>query len=123
MCSHSTFFEYSRLYTSAPFAQLLGFKSSPLPQNFLLGHAVSMSHLDATRDVLDLGFENATYIVPVYSGDTIKKSFYLKSMKNTSNGSTILTVGCQLFNQHGQLVYMVDKFMLFKVKFPLVCFV
>jgi hypothetical protein len=76
------FYQSDRLYTSQPFAKTLGFKQHLLPFSLLLNKggssmcvaleftaaasaAVSMSHVDATREVLDLGFENAVYMRPV----------------------------------------------------------
>jgi hypothetical protein len=73
-----------------------------------------MGHVDETREVLDIGFENATYIRPTYSGDTLKQHFTIKHLQNTSNGkNVIVTVLCELTNQRGQLIFSVDKLMLF----------
>ena len=70
--------------------------------------------VDENREVLDLGFAHATYVRPAYPGDTLKQHFTIKHLKNTSNGeSTIVTVGCELTNQRGQLIFSVDKSMLF----------
>ncbi len=111
---HGTFYEYDRIYTSAPFAKSVGFDRAPMPFAFLLGHALSMSHVDSTRDVLDLGFENAVYVSPAYDGDTLKKHFTIKSLRGTKDSkNTIVTIRCELFNQHGSLIVCADKSMLF----------
>ncbi len=69
-----------------------------------------MGHVDENRAVLDLGFDNAVYIRPAYAGETFKQMFTIKHLRQTSDGdSTIMTVGCELVNQKGQLVFSVDK--------------
>ncbi len=73
-----------------------------------------MGHVDESREVLDIGFENATYIRPAYAGDTLKQHFTIKHLQNTSNRKNcIVTVGCELTNQRNQLIFSVDKAMLF----------
>lgn len=111
---HSVFYDYDRLTTSNPFSSTLGFPSAPLPLYMLLGHLLSMSHVDSSLDVLDLGFENAVYVNPAFSGDTIHKSFTVKSIRPTQNkANTIVTIKCNLFNQKNQLLVSADKIMLF----------
>jgi len=73
-----------------------------------------MSHVDDTRAVLDLGFENATYLRPAYAGETFRKSFIFKRLRTTSDGNnTVATIGCELHNLKHELVFQVDKVMLF----------
>lgn len=110
----STFQIHDRLYTSTPFAHMLNLPSHVLPFGMILFKAISMSHVDEAREVLDISFDNAVYIRPAYAGDTLKQSFTIKHLKNTSNGKDlIVTVGCELTNQRNQLIFAVDKQMLF----------
>jgi len=110
----STFVGHDRLYTSTPYAQILHLPTHVLPFSMMLFKAISMSHVDETREVLDVGYGNAVYIRPAYAGDTLRQVFTIKELKNTSNGlNTIVVVGCELFNQRNQLIFSVDKSMLF----------
>jgi 2-methylfumaryl-CoA hydratase len=110
----STFQVHDRLFTSTPYAQSLNLPNHILPFYMILFKAISMGHVDEEREVLDIGFDNATYIRPAYPGDTIKQQFTIKHLKNTSNGkNTLVVVGCELFNQRQQLIFSVDKTMLF----------
>lgn len=80
----------------------------------VLFKAVSMGHVDESREVLDLGFSNATYIRPAYAGDTLRQQFTIVNLANTSSGANSrVTVSCELFNQRNQLIFSVDKTMLF----------
>jgi acyl dehydratase len=114
----SCYYSPSRLYASDSFAtRLFGFKSMLLPFNFLLNQAVGMSHVDETREVLDLGFTNGVYVRPAYAGDTFKKQFVIKSISPSTNSkSTIVTFQCNLMNvnQNDAVVFTVDKTMMFR---------
>jgi hypothetical protein len=110
----STFQTHDRLYTSAPFAQSLQLQSHVLPYSLVLFQTISMAHVDESREVLDLGFERAVYIRPAFAGDTLRQTFMIKHLRNTSDGkNTIVTVGCELHNQRNQLIFSVDKIMLY----------
>ena len=110
----STFQCHDRLYTSTPFAQSLALHSHVLPFSLVLFNTISMAHVDETRSVLDLGYENAVYVRPGFPGDTLKQVFTIKHLRNTSDEkSTIVKVGCELFNQKSQLIFSVDKIMLY----------
>jgi hypothetical protein len=113
----SSFYEPDRLFTSANFAETLGFnKGELLPFALLLNYAVGMSHVDDTKVVLDLGFENAVYVQAAHAGQTFSKTFTIKRIRQTSNGKhTILTIKCDLINTKTKaVVFTVDKIMLFK---------
>ena len=51
----------------------------------------AMSHADHAK--VQVGFQNATYHWPAFSGDTFKKNFTIHSIRPTSTGETILHVG------------------------------
>ena len=116
----STFQIHDRLFTSTPYAQSLSLPNHVVPFYMVLFKAISMGHVDETRNVLDIGFDHAVYIRPVYPGVTLHQTFTIKHIKMTSNGeNTLLTVGCELFNERKQLVFSVDKVMLYPgVKVP-----
>ena len=110
----STFHIHDRLYTSSPFAQRLDLASHPLPFSQVLFSAISMTHVDESREVLDLAYDNAVYVRPAFAGDTFRQTFTIKHLRNTSDGkNTILTVLCELYNQRQQLLFSVDKVMLY----------
>jgi hypothetical protein len=81
----------------------------------MLFETVSSAHLEDVRDVLELGFDSAVYIKPVHAGDTLRKEFVIKSLHATPSGShTIVEIHCQTFNQNKQLVFVVDKHMIYQ---------
>lgn len=112
---HSCFFQHDRLYTSTPFANNINLKSQVLPFAFMLFQTASMSHVEEGQQVLDLGFEEITYVRPGYSGDTFKKHFYIKRIRPSRkrDNSTIVTLRCELYNQRNQLCFSCDKVMLY----------
>jgi len=110
----SCFYQHDRLYTSNEFAKKLDFSGQPLPFNLLLFKTVSMSHIDDTREVLDLGFDNAVYVRPAYEKETFRKTFIVKRLRTTSDGrNTVATIRCELLNTNNELVFTADKTMLF----------
>ena len=110
----STFHIHDRLYTSTPFAQTLNLPAHPLPFTMVLFTSISMTHVDESREVLDLAYDHAVYVTPAFPGDTFKQTFTIKHLRMTSDGrNTILTVKCDLHNQRQQLIFTVDKTMLY----------
>jgi len=112
---HSGFFQHDRLYTSTPFANQLGFKAQLLPFSLMLYQTVSMSHVEEGQEIIDLGFDQVTYVRPGYPGDTFKKSFHIKRLRPSQSheSSTIVTLRCELYNQRNQLCFSCDKVMLY----------
>jgi hypothetical protein len=83
----------------------------------LLNQAVGMSHVDESREVLDLGFENGHYLEPAYPGNTFKKQFIVKKIRNTKDDKdAIVTFQCNLLNasKNDELTFCVDKTMIFR---------
>ena len=110
----STFHQHDRLYTSTPFAQSLSLPSHPLPFSMMLFSTISMTHVDESREVLDLAYDNCVYVRPGLAGDTFRQTFTIKHLRMTSDRrNTILTVGCELHNQRQQLLFTCDKTMLY----------
>lgn len=86
-----------------------------LPFSLMLFNAVSMSHVDPEREVLDLGLENAQYIRPAFERDTFHKTFTVKSVRPTRDGQdTVIVFHCEVFNQNQELVFSVDKAMMYR---------
>lgn len=113
----SAFYSYDRINTSTPFARSLGLPEQILPFNLMLFLAGSMSHADQAK--LQIGFSNAVYHWPGFSGDTFKKRFIIRKLRTTSNQhSSIFTIHCQLKNQHDQVVFSCEKTMLYPFKIP-----
>lgn len=112
---HSCFFQHDRLYTSTPFAEKMNLKQQVIPFSMMLFQTVSMSHVDEEADVMDLGYSDAVYVRPVYPGDTLKKTFYIKGLRASRKqaSSTVVTLKCEAYNQHNQLCFSCDKIMLY----------
>ena len=109
----SAFHSTNRLVTSMPFAQRLGFTDRLLPFDLMLFLTGAMAHAD--RAVEEVAFKNARYYAPCYAGDTFKKRFVLRSKRiPKKNPKTVVaTFECELRNQRGELVFSVEKAMLF----------
>jgi len=90
-----------------------------MPYSYVLFKCISMAHVDETLNVLDLGYDNAVYVRPAFIRDTLRQIFTIKHLRNTSTGdATIVTVGCELYNQRQQLVFTCDKLMLYPKSTP-----
>jgi len=110
----SQFYQQDRLYTSQSFAKTVGFEQTPMPNCLVLFLALSMSHVDQTRDVFDLRIKNAVYEKPVFPLDTLKRRFVIQDVRESSNGKNVVVdVLCKVFNQHGQRCYSLVKTMMF----------
>jgi acyl dehydratase len=112
---HSCFFQHDRLYTSTPFAEKMNLKQQVIPFSMMLFQTVSMSHVDESLEVMDLGYADAIYVRPVYPGDTLKKNFYIKGLRSSrkQSQSTVVTLRCEAYNQRNQLCFSCDKIMLY----------
>jgi len=108
------FYQQDRLYTSHSFARTVGFDQTPMPNCLVLFLALSMSHVDQTRDVFDLRIKHAVYEKPVFPLDTLKRRFVIQDVRESSNGKNVVVdVLCKVFNQHGQRCYSLVKTMMF----------
>lgn len=112
---YSTFYQQDRMYTSDLYARTLGFHQALLPFSMMAFLTGVMSHVDDSREVLDLGFQNAVYHRPAYSGETFSKQFFIRDLRTTSQGSdTIVTVHCNLSNaETHDSIFSLDKVMIF----------
>jgi len=111
----SAFHSNDRINTSTPFARNLGFQDAVLPFSMILFLAGSMTHADAAK--VQVGYHNAIYHWPAFSGDTFTRTFHIKSRRTTSDGeNSIFTFNCVLKNQRGRVVFTTDKTMLFPFK-------
>ena len=56
---------------------------------------------------------------PVFAGDTVKKTFKVEKVRNTSDGNhSIINFKCLLVNQRGRLCMSADKRLLFEFPVP-----
>lgn len=112
----SAFFDQNRINTSAPFAQSLGLADQIMPYSMMFFLTGSMSHVDETKEVLELATRNAVYLQPAYAGDTFRKVFHIRGLRAAKDGkATIVTIKCELFNQRDEKVFSLDKLMLYPV--------
>jgi len=109
----SAFHSQDRIHTSRPFARKIGLQDQVLPFPLVLFLTSSMTHADAAK--VQVGFGNVHYLWPAFAGDTFKKSFHVKAVRNTSDGNhSIMDFTCDLINQRGRLCMRADKRMLFE---------
>lgn len=82
---HSAFHSQDRIHTSRPFARKMGLQDKVLPFPLALFLTSSMSHADAAK--VQVGFGAVQYLWPAFAGDTFRKTFQVKSVRNTSDGN------------------------------------
>lgn len=56
-----------------------------MPFSLVLFLTAAMSHEDAAE--VQVGFGKCVYHWPVFAGDTVRKTFQVKSVRNTSDGN------------------------------------
>lgn len=77
----------------------------------------AMSHEDAAK--VQVGFGKCVYHWPVFAGDTVKKTFKVERVRNTSDGNhSIINFKCRLTNQRGRLCMSAEKRLLFEFPVP-----
>ncbi len=104
----SSFYSQDRIHTSTPFARALGLQDRVMPFELVLFLTSAMSHEDAAK--VQVGFGRCIYHWPVFAGDTVKKTFQVTRVRNTSDGNhSIINFKCKLINQRGRLCMSADK--------------
>jgi len=111
----TAFHTTNRLVTSRVYSQRLGFEDQILPFDLMFFLASSMSH--AAAATVDVGYADARYYSAAYAGDTFRKSFLIKSRRISvlRPDRCVMTFECIMRNQRGDVVFSVDKTMLFPV--------
>eukprot|EP00956_Cyclotella_meneghiniana_P001677 scaffold1823_cov38-Cyclotella_meneghiniana.AAC.8 len=113
----SSFHSQDRVHTSTPFARALGLQDRVMPFSLVLFLTSAMSHEDAAK--VQVGFGKCVYSWPVFAGDTVRKTFKVKSIRNTSDGNhSIFNFSCNLINQRGRVCMTADKRLLFEFPVP-----
>lgn len=125
----SVFYQQDRIHTSLEYANKLRSNEStklgpihdglnkgiPLPFTQMLYAATSMSHIDDTRNVLDLSFRNCVYERCVFPGDTLTRHFVIENIRESSNKRNILIdLKCNMSNQYNEKVFRLEKTMFFE---------
>lgn len=82
--NHQAFHAQDRIHTSRPWARKMGLQDRVLPFALVLFLATSMTHADSAK--VQVGFGRVAYLWPAFAGDTVTKSFTVKSIRNTSDG-------------------------------------
>lgn len=109
----SSFHSQDRINTSTPFARALGLQDRTLPFELALFLTSAMSHEDSAK--VQVGFGSVVYHWPLFAGDTVRKTFQVTRVKNTSDGNhSIITFKCKLVNQRGRLCMSAEKRLLFE---------
>jgi acyl dehydratase len=109
----ASFFDQSRIHTSRPFCRQMGLQDRVVPFSLALFLASSMSHADAAK--VQVGFGNVHYLWPIFSGDTLRRTFTVNRIRNTSDGNhSVIHFTCDLINQRNRLCMRADKRMLFQ---------
>lgn len=109
----SSFHAQDRINTSTPFARALGLQDRVMPFELVLFLTSAMSHEDSAK--VQVGFGRVVYHWPVFAGDTVRKTFQVTSIRNTSDGNhSIITFKCKLLNQRNRLIMSAEKRLLFE---------
>ena len=95
----------------------MGLQDRVLPFSLALFLTSSMSHADAAK--VQVGFGKVHYLWPIFAGDTIRKSFTVNQIRNTSDGNhSVIHFICDLINQRGRICMRADKRLLFQFPVP-----
>ena len=94
------------LHCSEPFAQSLGYRTTPVDDLLAFHIAFGKTVPDVSVNaVANLGYADARFIQPVFVGDTLSTSSQVIGLKENSNGkSGIVWVRSTAVNQHNQPV-------------------
>eukprot|EP00569_Conticribra_weissflogii_P007126 CAMPEP_0171344752 /NCGR_PEP_ID=MMETSP0878-20121228/20059_1 /TAXON_ID=67004 /ORGANISM="Thalassiosira weissflogii, Strain CCMP1336" /LENGTH=447 /DNA_ID=CAMNT_0011848013 /DNA_START=258 /DNA_END=1601 /DNA_ORIENTATION=+ len=113
----SSFHSQDRIHTSTPFARALGLQDRVMPFSLVLFLTSAMSHEDSAK--VQVGFGRCIYQWPVFAGDTVRKTFQVLSVRNTSDGNhSIIHFACNLINQRNRVCMSADKRLLFEFPVP-----
>jgi acyl dehydratase len=113
----AAFFDQNRIHTSKPFCRKMGLQDRVLPFSLALFLTSSMSHEDAAK--VQVGFGKVSYLWPIFSGDTLRRVFTVRKLRNTSDGQhSIISFSCDLINQRDRLCMRADKRLLFQFPVP-----
>lgn len=94
------------LHCSEPFAQSLGYETTPIDDLLALHIAFGKTVPDiSVNAVANLGYAEVKFVQPVYVGDTLSTSSKVIGLKQNSNGKNgVIYVHSTTTNQHGQIV-------------------
>jgi acyl dehydratase len=107
------FFDHSRIHGSRPFCRSMGLQDRVIPFTLALFLTSSMTHADAAK--VQVGFGKVHYLWPIFAGDTVRKTFTVHKVRNTSDGKhSVVHFNCTLINQRGRVCMQAEKRMLFQ---------
>lgn len=94
------------LFCSEPFAQSLGYKTTPVDDLLALHIAFGKTVPDiSVNAVANLGYADVRFIQPIFVGDTLSTSSQVIGLKQNSNGkSGVVWVRSTAHNQHNHPV-------------------
>ncbi len=92
------------LHCSEPFAQSLGYKTTPVDDLLAFHIAFGKTVPDiSVNAVANLGYADVRFLQPVFVGDTLSTSSQVIGLKQNSNGkSGVVWVRSTSVNQHGE---------------------
>ena len=94
------------LHCSEPFAQSLGYPTTPVDDLLVFHIAFGKTVPDISYNaVANLGYAQCRFVKPVFVGDTLTARTEVLGLKGNSNGKTgVVYVRSTAFNQHDQAV-------------------
>ena len=94
------------LFCSAPFAQSLGYKTTPIDDLLAFHIAFGKTVPDiSVNAIANLGYADVRFLQAVFIGDTLSTSSQVIGLKQNSNGkSGVVWVRSTAFNQRGEAV-------------------
>jgi 2-methylfumaryl-CoA hydratase len=94
------------LHCSEPFAQLLGYPTTPVDDLLVFHIAFGKTVPDVSYNaVANLGYAECRFVQPVYVGDTLRAESEVVGLKGNSNGKTgVVYVRSNCYNQRDEVV-------------------
>ena len=111
------------LFSSAPFARVLGYRDRPLDDMLVFNLAFGKTVPDISFSAIaNLGYADLRFLEPVYAGDTIRAESVVIAVRQTSAGdSGVVHVRSDAYNQHGAQVMSWVRWVLIPKSDPAAC--
>lgn len=105
-----TFMQANPLYLNVEYAKAHGFPDLPASPQMVFNVVLSLGvQNDSEKAIANLGYYNAQFLRPVYSGDTLRAYTRVMDRKEKGDKPGIASIRTLGVNQHGQVVLQYER--------------
>jgi 2-methylfumaryl-CoA hydratase len=107
----ATFHQANPLYLNEPFAQAHGYRTTPAAPQLVFNVTLSLGvQNDSEKAIANLGYYRASFLGPVYPGDTLRALTKVMDRQDKGGGKPgIARVRTLSLNQHDQVVLQYER--------------